>query len=108
VNNDIQYETFGSNIHELFTDSFFLEGGLIGEFAKKQIQRIIDWCSEETKKDYKQMRSMIAIIGEPIIRVKIAEMYASKMGENIEATRLQTQIDYLQNRLKDIKQNDSN
>ncbi|MBK8397722.1 MAG: AAA family ATPase [Leptospiraceae bacterium] len=30
-------QTFGANIHTLFSDSFFLEGGLIGEFANGKI-----------------------------------------------------------------------
>jgi len=30
-------ETFGANIHDLFTDSFFLEDGLMGEFARRTI-----------------------------------------------------------------------
>jgi len=98
-----QKETFGANIHELFTESFFLEGGLIGEFAKKQIQEIFDWCKNTSKEGHVEIRNKINIIGEPIIRVKLAEMYAKKMGENIEASRLQTQIDYLNQRLKDIE-----
>jgi predicted ATP-binding protein involved in virulence len=32
--------TFGANIHTLFADAFFMEGGLIGEFAKKKIDII--------------------------------------------------------------------
>lgn len=98
-----QKETFGANIHELFTESFFLEGGLIGEFAKKQIQEIFDWCKTDTKKGSDQIRNKINIIGEPIIRVKLAEMYAEKMGENIEESRLQEQIKILNKRLKDLE-----
>lgn len=98
-----QKETFGANIHELFTESFFLEGGLIGEFAKKQIQEIFDWCTKTSKEEHIQIRNKINIIGEPIIRVKLAEMYAAKMGENIEESRLQEQINILTKKLKDLE-----
>jgi len=36
-----QPETFGANIHELFTDSFFLSDGLMGEFARSNINGLI-------------------------------------------------------------------
>ncbi|MBP7284264.1 MAG: AAA family ATPase [Leptospiraceae bacterium] len=36
-------KTFGANIHTLLSDSFFLEDGLIGEFAKGKINEIIDF-----------------------------------------------------------------
>ncbi len=36
-------QTFGANIHTLFSDSFFLDGGLIGEFAKGKINEIIEF-----------------------------------------------------------------
>jgi predicted ATPase len=36
-------QTFGANIHTLLSDSFFLEKGLIGEFAKGKINEIIDF-----------------------------------------------------------------
>ena len=103
ANNDIQFETFGSNIHELFTNSFFLEGGLIGKFAKGQIQEIFDWVKKTSKQDHTNIRNKINIIGEPIIRVKLAEMYAQKMGENIEESRLQEQINILTKKLKDLE-----
>jgi hypothetical protein len=103
ANNDIQFETFGSNIHELFTNSFFLEGGLIGEFAKEQIQEIFDWCKKTSKEGHTNIRNKINIIGEPIIRVKLAEMYAEKMGENIEESRLQEQINILTKKFKNLE-----
>ena len=36
-------ETFGANIHTLLSDSFFMEDGLMGEFAKGKINEIIDF-----------------------------------------------------------------
>jgi polyhydroxyalkanoate synthesis regulator phasin len=99
INNDISFETFGSNIHELYTNSFFLKGGLIGEFAKKQIQEIFDWYKTPSTEGHIQVRNKISIIGEQIIRVKLSEMYASKMNENIEESRLNEQINILKNKL---------
>jgi len=36
-------KTFGQNIHTLLSNSFFLEGGLIGDFAKDKINEILDF-----------------------------------------------------------------
>ena len=38
--------SFAANIHTLLSDGFFLEGGLIGEFAKGKINKIIDFYRE--------------------------------------------------------------
>jgi len=46
-------QTFGANIHTLLSDSFFMEDGLMGEFAKGKINEIIEFHKEveENKKD---------------------------------------------------------
>ena len=105
---EAQKETFGANIHELFTDSFFLEGGLIGEFAKKQIQQIIDWLNIPSTQEHIQILSKINIVGEPIIKVKLIEMYENKMGGGTEELRIREQIKILSKRLKELPKNDTN
>ena len=45
-------ETFGANVFELYGDSFFMEHGLIGEFASEKIMKLaseIDTLVNETK-----------------------------------------------------------
>jgi ABC-type multidrug transport system ATPase subunit len=39
-------QTFGANIHTLLSDSFFMEDGLMGEFAKGKINEIIEFHKE--------------------------------------------------------------
>jgi len=41
VSNEIDIKPFGANIHELLSHGFFMEDGLIGEFALKKIQNIV-------------------------------------------------------------------
>ena len=44
-------KTFGANISELLEESFFLENGLIGDFAKEKIEQTINWLNNcEIKK----------------------------------------------------------
>ena len=47
----IHKQTFGANIHTLLSDSFFMEDGLMGEFAKSKIHEIIKFHEivEKTK-----------------------------------------------------------
>lgn len=43
-------ETFGANIHDLLKNSFFLENGSMGEFAKEKISETIDYLNLEIHK----------------------------------------------------------
>ncbi len=40
-------QTFGSNIHDLLANDFFLDNGFMGEFAKEKINDIINWLNHE-------------------------------------------------------------
>lgn len=76
-------ETFGANIHELFTDSFFLQDGLMGEFSRRKIEEIIQEVKEE-KEDITlevfetKYKARIDMIGEHFLKAKILELVASK------------------------------
>ena len=105
---NIRQNTFGANIHDLFKDSLFLSGSLIGDFAKDKIQELIDWCLSNNKSIQRaaEVRKTIAIIGEPIIRTKLAEMVATKMGDNEELARLEQQELYIRERIAEIRRKD--
>lgn len=75
-------ETFGANIHELFTDSFFLQNGLMGEFARQKIDDLVKEVFEKQEFDtayYDRVRRLVNIIGEPFVRQKIIEKIMSGM-----------------------------
>jgi len=73
-------ETFGANIHTLLSDSFFMEDGLMGEFAKGKINEIIEFhniVSEDRhkeclKKIYEKRKNRFwqtqSIIGEEYLK----------------------------------------
>lgn len=75
-------QTFGANIHELFTDTFFLKDGLMGEFARQKISELIKEINKvkTISKDYFEgnLKNRIAVIGEPFIKAKLLEMVANK------------------------------
>jgi ABC-type multidrug transport system ATPase subunit len=86
-NLDSTIETFGANIHELFTDNFFLKNGLMGEFARQKIRDLIVEINElkiiEDDFYESNLKNRISIIGEPFIRSKIFELVANKSRKDV-------------------------
>jgi len=83
-----QKQTFASNIHTLFTDSFFVKGGLIGEFAKNKIDYVINLLQNSrfknlSEKQINEILSIINIIGEPVIKNKLIRMFENKSTLNL-------------------------
>lgn len=81
-------ETFGSNIHKLLSDDFFLDKGFIGEFAKNRINAAFEALLNKNKNteiipDYIQeyIRDTISFIGEPIIKQQLELLYESSCGK---------------------------
>lgn len=100
--------SFGANIHDLLHDAFYLDNGFMGDFADLKIQKAIDWCLKiKSRRGALGIQKLISMIDEPIIKVKLSEMFADKMGENIERARLEAQKQYIENRIKELD-NDSN
>ncbi len=86
-------ETYGANIHNLLKDTFFLSKSHIGEFARLQIQKLIntlrvDDANKEQLEVFditpKELKNRITIIGEPIIVKKLTDMYYEKFPEEKE------------------------
>ncbi|WP_313157065.1 AAA family ATPase [Sphingobacterium multivorum] len=80
-------QTFASNIHTLLSDSFFLDNGFIGSFAKKKLDSVIKDLN--TTKDISverkgEIRKIIVSIGEPILKRKLLEMYNDKFNKDLE------------------------
>lgn len=64
--------TFGANISKLFYDSFFMETGSIGAFAKHKIQKVINNIKgTEDDLSVQEMMYIINNIGEPFVMQKL-------------------------------------
>lgn len=63
-------ETFGSNIFNLFTDSFFIQDGLTGDFASEKIDKVLHLTSteESIQENYEFINAITKFIGEPILK----------------------------------------
>ena len=91
VTKDIELKTFGANIHTLLSDGFFMNDGLMGEFAKSKINEIKKFYDEnkelkkddsnfESKKDEfernkEYFQNIQRIIGEPFLQTIIKNYF---------------------------------
>ena len=93
--------SFGSNIHDMLKDSFFLQTGWIGDFAKDYIHWIIDELEEEKlKEDSKnRLHRSIMRIDEPVMRKLLLDKYYEKYPE----TSKQQRIEELQKELEELQ-----
>lgn len=90
------HETFGANIHEIFTSNFFLSNGLIGEFAKNKIDSIYNEINQGKKTDFQKMRNQIELIGEDLIRERLEFLINEK--DSKESLKR-----YYQSKLKELE-----
>ncbi|MFY4759551.1 AAA family ATPase [Aliarcobacter butzleri] len=95
-------ETFGANIHTLLADSFFVEAGLIGEFAKDKISQILFLLSNKIGPiniPTEQIKPIIEIIGEDFLREKLLKMYNEKFPPSKEERikKLKEELERLEN-----------
>lgn len=84
-------KTFGSNIHELLANDFFLENGFMGEWAKDKIIDLMNFLkyNPKIKEDIKNIKptnkwtekksnEFINILGEPIIKERLQSLHEKK------------------------------
>ncbi|MEN2412156.1 AAA family ATPase [Flavobacterium mesophilum] len=109
-------KSFGANITDLLAHSFFVEDGLIGDFAKKRIEDTIQWLNEERiKKDnpmpgytvdenkFRYHESIIKIIDEPVIRIKLAQMLDGLTDQkNVQRELIQREMELLNKKLGEL------
>ncbi|KPH13388.1 hypothetical protein AMQ68_13175 [Chryseobacterium sp. ERMR1:04] len=99
-NNRIQ--TFAANIHTLYSNSFYMDGILIGAFAKNKLDKIIKYLNDKkvTSRNEDYLKT-IRLIGEPVLRRKLLDMWAEKFGLNEERLRLQERLDEIDKLIKE-------
>lgn len=100
--NETPYEgkqTFSQNIHTILYDSFFLKkSGTIGAFAKRKIRMLISRINGMQKNQEKntEIEKAISIIGEPILRKAIEDMYFAKLANSSKKEKLLQQLRQLE------------
>lgn len=79
---------FGANINDILHQSFFLNHGFIGEFARKKIESLFLFLSndEQSREDWeeKDCKHTIRLIGEPLIREALKMLYQQKYNHSVD------------------------
>jgi predicted ATPase len=103
-------QTFGANIHDLLANEFFMDDGFMGERAKEMINDLINFLDNiiypkkkqeviHFKWDEKRAQLFINLIGEPLIKDSLKDMYSQAFLIN-DKEKLQFEIDRLTELLK--------
>lgn len=95
-------DPFGANINDILHQSFFLENGFIGEFAKKKINTLLIFLTTDKKSDWtpQSAQNIINCIGEPIVKNQLQFLYDKKFKE---AESIQEKIKRLERELEMLK-----
>lgn len=101
--------TFGANINHLYSHAFFLKDGLMGKFAKNKINHLIDELLTNTPEyisiNSERIRKQIHLIGEPIIKKKLINIYEEQIKLlKPSQFQIQEQIELLLRRVKYLEQ----
>lgn len=97
-----EYKSFGANIQNLLIKNFFMDEGTMGKFAYENINSLLrKLLSGEVKSDENhKMFKIINLIGEPIIRQKLMQLYNTKNISN--SINRNKEIEYYKNRLREL------
>ncbi|MNE27273.1 hypothetical protein D3C80_1206780 [compost metagenome] len=100
-----QKGTFGANVHDLLHDSFFLEEGSVGKFAKKKITSALYFLNskvdsekyppKESNWTKENIHVFIQLVGEPLIQKGLLDLYKKAYANDRSA--IQKEIDRLIN-----------
>ena len=107
ISSEVQ-KTFGANITDLLADSFFIQDGLIGDFAKSKIKEVIDWINDIKSKrkvlleeELEYCKNVIELIDERVIKLKLSEMITELLSDNTFYNEMiDKEIEKLQNQKK--------
>nr|WP_281285302.1 AAA family ATPase [Psychrobacillus soli] len=108
INNEIEGSprTFGANINELFTNSFFISDGLMGKFAKNKINNFIkdlmNTTPDKVLRNKNELRKFIDVIGEPLIKNKLLQIYNEKL-QLASDDSIEKRIMYLEKEINNLK-----
>ncbi len=93
-------DTFGANIHTLYSKAFFINN-TIGEFSNQKIKAVIKDLKEKSKEEIlsingrkDEIEHLIKSIGEPVIKRKLQNLYRTTFPQSKED--YETQIAKLQ------------
>lgn len=77
-------QTFASNINELLAESFFLNGGFVGEYASEVINDLVQYLLDNSGKrqwDMKSADQLIELVGDDVVKMQLRRLFVHKYGK---------------------------
>ena len=95
-----QKKSFGANIYSLLDDSFFMDNTM-GKFAETKMKKVLETLSDNNQESFFeankfQLRQTIEMIGEPMIREQLENLYRTKFDQD--------ELGVLKSRIKDLEE----
>ncbi len=75
-------KTFGANIYTLFNNTFFMERGIMGEYARRKIYDVYEQIKTRTITDKDECQYFINLIGDYFLKKEMQKLFDKKYGEN--------------------------
>lgn len=80
-------ESFSANVNDILHQSFFLNNGFIGEFAKKKIltwvNKLTNLKSSLTEQEAQSLEKEIELVGDPLLKEQLQELLKEKTSNNV-------------------------
>ena len=93
----MKVKTFASNINELLAESFFLNGGFVGEFASQVVNDLANYLSGKQYKRRWDMTSadqMIETVGDDVVKIQLRKLFVRKFGKENQAYKSWVQKEF--------------
>ena len=90
-----------ANVNDILHQSFFLEKGFVGEFAKQKVLSLVEYLEERENRDDwnpEKAREFITEIGEPLVREQLFGLY-----KDSPVTRVQDKIALYQEEIERLE-----
>jgi predicted ATP-binding protein involved in virulence len=85
VTEEKKLDTFGANVNELLCQSFFLDGGFMGELAKKRIESLVSYLNDDGDVECwneQTAKQLIEMVGDEVIRYQLHQIYARRFKDS--------------------------
>lgn len=104
-------KTFGANINDLISESFFLEEGLMGQFSQEKIVSLIGYLTSKNPNDYadlngdliesdSKIEALIDEIGEVVLRTQLKKKFLDYLDPKKKIEILEKEIKRLQGEIE--------
>lgn len=97
VKEQMKVKTFASNINELLAESFFLNGGFVGEFACQAVNDLTSFLlgkQHERRWDMDSADQLIETVGDDVVKIQLRRLFIRKFGKNNQAYKTWVQKEF--------------